>query len=280
SPAINCPPLSPQDLLALLHEHGPSTEGIFRLAAGERASRELREALDSGAEVHLQSQPARLLAVILKDFLRKIPSKLLEAELYEEWVSALQKTSRQEKLAALKEVASKLPSANLLLLKNLLILLRNISTNVATSRMSAGNLAICVGPSLLSPAEEHTLPLDVLVQETGKVTRLVEFLIDHHEELFGEEVAELGSASAEEQPAPALGGGAAEVAPLAPEREHLRSSSAERRCPFSSAAWIPRTSSDARPSRSTLQPQHHLGGGEERGTVPPCSVQQTAASHR
>lgn len=150
-----------QDLLALLHEHGPSTEGIFRLAASERASRELREALDSGAEVRLESQPAHLLAVVLKvnpadlepgssrlcrcrwaparagaktqppagrpecrgcclcsrrrwskthpeplalqDFLRKIPSKLLEAELYEEWMSSLQKSSRQEKLAGLKE---------------------------------------------------------------------------------------------------------------------------------------------------------------------------------
>jgi len=39
----------------------------------------------------------------LQDFLRKIPSKLLDADLYEEWMSALQKTSRQERLAALKE---------------------------------------------------------------------------------------------------------------------------------------------------------------------------------
>ncbi|XP_075624789.1 uncharacterized protein LOC142604084 [Balearica regulorum gibbericeps] len=151
-----------QDLLALLAEHGPSTEGIFRLAVKEHVSRELREALDSGAEVHLASQPAHLLAVLLKmnaadlepgssrlwgcccwaparagaesqlpaqepecrgcclcwrrqcskphaepltlqNFLRKIPSKLLGAELYEEWMSALQKTSRQEKLAALRE---------------------------------------------------------------------------------------------------------------------------------------------------------------------------------
>ncbi|XP_064910344.1 T-cell activation Rho GTPase-activating protein-like [Columba livia] len=55
-----------QDLLALLHEQGPSTEGIFRLAASERASREIREALDSGTEVHLASQPVHVLAVILK----------------------------------------------------------------------------------------------------------------------------------------------------------------------------------------------------------------------
>ncbi|KAK2532958.1 hypothetical protein Q9966_007835 [Columba livia] len=93
-----------KDLLALLQEHGPSTEGIFRLAAGERASRELREALDSGAPVQLESQPVHLLAAILKEFLRKIPSKLLQNELYEDWMSALQKTSRQERLAGLKDV--------------------------------------------------------------------------------------------------------------------------------------------------------------------------------
>ncbi|CAM9618174.1 unnamed protein product [Bubo scandiacus] len=223
-----------QDLLALLHQHGPSTEGIFRLAASERALRELREALDTGAEVQLESQPACVLAVLLKDFLRKIPSKLLEADLYEEWMSTLQKTSRQEKLAGLKEVASKLPEANLVLLKHLLALLQTISSSAATSRMTAGNLAICVGPNLLSPAEEHTLPLDVLVQATGKVTQLVEFLIDHHEELFGEEVAGLAGTSPEELPAPGLEAEAAEVPPVAPESQHLRSSSGERRLPGSS----------------------------------------------
>ncbi|KAK2511307.1 hypothetical protein Q9966_016664 [Columba livia] len=93
----------PQDLLALLQEHGPSTEGIFRLAAGERASRELREALDSGAQVQLERQPVHLLAAILKEFLRKIPSKLLQAELYQDWMSALHNTSRQERLAGLKD---------------------------------------------------------------------------------------------------------------------------------------------------------------------------------
>lgn len=35
--------------------------------------------------------------------------------------------------------------------------------------MSASNLGVCVGPNLLSPAEEHTLPLEVLLQVTGNV---------------------------------------------------------------------------------------------------------------
>ncbi|XP_054255285.1 T-cell activation Rho GTPase-activating protein-like, partial [Indicator indicator] len=225
-----------QDLLALLHAQGPSTEGIFRLAAGEHAWREVREALDRGVEVQLESQPVHLLAAVLKDFLRKIPSKLLQAELYGEWMSALQKSSRQERLAGLKEVASKLPQANLLLLKRLLALLHNISSNAAASRMTAANLAICVGPNLLSPAEEHTLPLDMLLQVTEQVTRLVEFLIDHQGELFEEEqVTGLEAAEAEEVAAARPGElEAGEVPPVAPASTEPKSSSGHRRSPKAS----------------------------------------------
>ena len=55
-----------QELLAVLQQEGPSTEGIFRRAASATALRELREALERGAEVELGSQPALLLAVVLK----------------------------------------------------------------------------------------------------------------------------------------------------------------------------------------------------------------------
>ncbi|OPJ66944.1 hypothetical protein AV530_016897 [Patagioenas fasciata monilis] len=151
------------DLLALLHEQGPFTEGIFWLVASKHTSHEIREALDSGAQVHLTSQPVHLLAIILKDFLCKIPSKFLHAELYQQWMYALQKISRQERLAELKEVASKLPEPNLLLLKTLLSLLQNISRNATISKMTASSLAICVGPNLLSPPKEDTLALDVLM---------------------------------------------------------------------------------------------------------------------
>ncbi|XP_062480567.1 T-cell activation Rho GTPase-activating protein-like [Pezoporus occidentalis] len=92
-----------KDLLALLNEHGPSTEGIFQLAANQRACREVREALDSGVPVQLENQPVLLLAVLLKDLLWNVLSKLLEIQLYEEWMRAMEKTSRQDRLAALRE---------------------------------------------------------------------------------------------------------------------------------------------------------------------------------
>ncbi|KQL60082.1 T-cell activation Rho GTPase-activating protein-like protein [Amazona aestiva] len=135
-----------------------------------------------------------------QDLLQKIPSKLLNVQLYEEWMRAMEKTGRQERLAALREVASKLPGANLLLLRHLLSLFSRISRNVATMKMTAGNLAICVAPNLLSPPQE--LPLDVLAQETGKVTQLLKFLINHHEELLGKHEARLVREGDEETSAP------------------------------------------------------------------------------
>ncbi|XP_061301205.1 T-cell activation Rho GTPase-activating protein-like isoform X2 [Pezoporus flaviventris] len=162
----------------------------------------------------------------LQDLLQKIPSKLPNFQLFEEWMCAMEKTSRQDRLAALKEVASKLPDANLLLLWHLLSLLISISKNVATTKMTAGNLAICLAPNLLSPPQE--LPLDVLALETGKVTELFEFLIEHHEELLGEQVAGLASKGDEETPAAQAELETAEVPPVAPESEQQTRFSREK----------------------------------------------------
>ncbi|XP_068795299.1 T-cell activation Rho GTPase-activating protein-like [Struthio camelus] len=150
-----------QELLAILYREGPATEGIFRKGASEKARRDLREELNKGGAVDLASQPVHLLAGILKDFLRNIPCTLLSAALYDSWMLALEKPSREEKIEGLREVADQLPRANVLLLKPLLAVLHRISQNAGTSRMGASNLAIWVGPSMLSPGTDSTLPLEV-----------------------------------------------------------------------------------------------------------------------
>ncbi|XP_055582924.1 uncharacterized protein LOC129737378 [Falco cherrug] len=161
-----------QELLAVLRQQGPATEGIFRRAAGGTELRQLREALDRGKDIDVGSQPALLLAVILKDFLRSIPTKLLVVDLYEDWMAAMERASKQAKVEELKAVADKLPAANLLLLKRLMALLQHIGHNAATSRMSCSNLAICVGPNLLSPPNEDLLPLQAMLAVTEKVVIL------------------------------------------------------------------------------------------------------------
>ncbi|NWI57426.1 TAGAP protein, partial [Calyptomena viridis] len=178
-----------QDLLAVLYIKGPSTEGIFRKAANEKARKELKEDLNKGENVDLKNKSVHLLAVVLKDFLRNIPSKLLSADLYEKWMQGLAKPSKSEKIEELKEVADKLPKPNLVLLKHLLSLLHHISQNAEINRMDSSNLAICVGPNMLSPETDNMLPLEVQKEMNDKVTVLVEFLKNNCSKIFEENIA-------------------------------------------------------------------------------------------
>ncbi|XP_074669724.1 uncharacterized protein LOC141918756 [Strix aluco] len=117
-------------------------------------------------------------------------------------MAVMQKASREEKIRELRAVAEKLPAANLLLLKRLLSLLQHIGHHAATSRMGCSNLAVCVGPNLLSPAHADLLPLEAMLEVTHKVNVLVEFLVENCRDLFEEEAGSLSSPADKELPAP------------------------------------------------------------------------------
>ncbi|XP_004416876.1 PREDICTED: T-cell activation Rho GTPase-activating protein [Odobenus rosmarus divergens] len=177
-----------QDILTILCLKGPSTEGIFRKAANEKARKELKEELNSGGVVDLKSLPVHLLAVVFKDFLRSIPQKLLSCDLFEEWMDALERQNEEDRTEALKQVADKLPRPNLLLLKHLISVLYLISKNSEINKMDASNLAICVGPNMLTRENDQYLSFEAQKDLNNKVKTLVEFLIDNCLEIFGENI--------------------------------------------------------------------------------------------
>ncbi|XP_045400624.1 T-cell activation Rho GTPase-activating protein isoform X2 [Lemur catta] len=201
-----------QDILTILCLKGPSTEGIFRKAANEKARKELKEELNCGGAVDLERLPVHLLAVVFKevagsqralergfpgsvrcrgagsegDFLRSIPLKLLSSDLFEEWMGALETQDEEERIEALKQVANKLPRPNLLLLKHLVYVLCLISKNAEVSKMDSSNLAICIGPNMLTLESDQNLSFEAQKDLNNKVKTLVEFLIDNCFEIFGE----------------------------------------------------------------------------------------------
>ncbi|NXT56522.1 TAGAP protein, partial [Pluvianellus socialis] len=177
-----------QDLLAILYMKGPSTEGIFRKAANEKARKELKEDLNKSGNVDLKSKSVHLLAVVLKDFLRNIPSKLLSADLYEKWMQALEKPSKQEKIQELKELYQ--------------MILKVPSQLVFYGRSLP---ALCC-PSYKDSMQEQERLLNMfsaLLTKTVfcvQVTVLVEFLINNCSEIFGEDISLPVCASSEESP--------------------------------------------------------------------------------
>lgn len=63
----------------------------------------------------------------------------------------------------------KLSAASLLLLEQLLALVQHISQHAFTSHITCGNLAICLGPKLLSPLQEEHLELQAMLAENDRV---------------------------------------------------------------------------------------------------------------
>ncbi|XP_005390569.1 PREDICTED: T-cell activation Rho GTPase-activating protein [Chinchilla lanigera] len=178
-----------QDILTILCLKGPSTEGIFRKAASEKARKELKEELNCGGAVDLEGLPVHLLAVVLKDFLRSIPLKLLSCDLFEEWMGALEKQDEEDRIEALKQVVGQLPQPNLLLLKHLVPVLHLISKNSEVNKMDSSNLAICIGPNMLTLENDQNLSFEAQKDLNNKVKTLVEFLIDNCFEIFGENIS-------------------------------------------------------------------------------------------
>ncbi|XP_061211640.1 uncharacterized protein LOC133213446 isoform X1 [Neopsephotus bourkii] len=114
------------------------------------------------------------------------------------------------------------------------------SLAASSCQQSHGQQPGRAAPRLHLPAQKHRSGWERLFEPSSapsvkpvvccvQVTQLMEFLIDHHEELLGEEVAGLAREGDEETPAPKAELETAEVPPVAPESEEQRSFSGEKR---------------------------------------------------
>ncbi|KAK5879912.1 hypothetical protein CesoFtcFv8_022988 [Champsocephalus esox] len=175
------------ELLVWLRKRGPSTEGVFRKTCNNKKMVDIREQLNSGMEVDMESQPVVLLVGLLKSFLKELPGSLLVSDLYDKWMAALDIEDSQQKALETKKVVDEIPGPNKLLLQYLLCILHHILENADSNKMDAHNLAVCIGPTLL---QLDGTPLEEQKEKTEKVTKLTKYLIEHCE-IVGENIPNL-----------------------------------------------------------------------------------------
>ncbi|KAM8903112.1 rho GTPase-activating protein 20-like isoform 2-T2 [Spinachia spinachia] len=180
------------DMMAFLYHEGSWTRGIFRRSAGARAVRELRDTLDAGGfELPLSRDHVFLIAGVFKDFLRSIPSSLFCCELHGEWMDVLEEEDEEEEqVQDIKRMICRLPKDNALLLRYLLALLHGIQGNAHENQMTTFNLSVCIAPSMLWPPGAPCSP-EVEGEETKKVCELVKFMIEHCQQILGEDPSSL-----------------------------------------------------------------------------------------
>nr|XP_023417399.1 rho GTPase-activating protein 20 [Cavia porcellus] len=194
-------PKSVLDMLFFLNQKGPLTRGIFRQSANVKSCRELKEKLNSGAEVHLDCESIFVIASVLKVgevHLLYIPPCTSGTGCFvclfinsnpvcRECV--MDQGNDEEKINAIQRLLDQLPRANVILLRYLFGVLYNIEKNSSTNQMNAFNLAVCVTPSLIWPPTSSSPELEH--EFTKKVSLLIQFLIENCCRIFGHEITSL-----------------------------------------------------------------------------------------
>ncbi|KAK1336280.1 hypothetical protein QTO34_004085 [Cnephaeus nilssonii] len=130
------------DMLFFLNQQGPLTKGIFRQSANVKLCKELKEKLDSGADVRLDCESIFVIASVLKDFLRHIPRSIFSTDLYDNWVCVMDQGNDEEKINTIQRLLDQLPRANIVLLRYLFGVLHNIAQQSSSNQMNAYNLAL------------------------------------------------------------------------------------------------------------------------------------------
>jgi len=156
------------------------TDGIFRVSGSHDEVNSLQKAFDTGNEVDLNActNPHNV-SNILKLYFRELPDPLLTYALYDKFISVATQ-SLDTQLHGLAMVLSELPKAHRDTLKYLLDFLHKVSDRSEESKMTAFNLAVVFGPTIMR-AKEETL---ASAGNSDLVNSLVETMIQRPKAVF------------------------------------------------------------------------------------------------
>ncbi|XP_071761553.2 rho GTPase-activating protein 19-like [Centroberyx gerrardi] len=170
-------------------------EGLFRVPGHSLRQAALREMLNSGAEIDLETGDFHPndAATLLKAYLGELPEPLLTHRHYHAHLKIRELTqfddkgnktdvpNKERQIEAFQLLFMLLPPANRSLLKLLLDLLYHTARNQHTNKMSAINLATMFAPHIIWP--KNVTPSD-LHGNIKKLNNGVAFLIKHSQKLF------------------------------------------------------------------------------------------------
>ncbi|XP_061629301.1 unconventional myosin-IXAb-like isoform X6 [Phyllopteryx taeniolatus] len=166
-----------EKLINYIEMHGLYTEGIYRKSGSTNKIKELRQGLDTEvSSVNLDDYNIHVIASVLKQWLRDLPSPLMTFELYEEFLRAMGQPDKREVILGVYAVIDQLSRTHLSTLERLIFHLVRIALQEVTNRMSANALAIVFAPCVLR-CPDTIDPLQS-VQDISKTTACVELIIN------------------------------------------------------------------------------------------------------
>ncbi|KAK5612242.1 hypothetical protein CRENBAI_018759 [Crenichthys baileyi] len=174
-----------------------SVQGIYRVSGSKPRIQKLCQTFETQKDqVDLSDLSPHDITSILKHFFKELPEPLLTFDLYNEFLrvgKTFQHLNERETspdpneildiIYKLQKLLKKLPSHCYTTLQHLISHLQRVSENY-DNKMSPSNLGIVFGPTLLRPLVSTDMAMIALLETTYQ-SLLVEFLITHHDRIFG-----------------------------------------------------------------------------------------------
>lgn len=140
-------------LVGEVERRGMTVEGIYRACGSSDAIDALRERFEAHweqADGYLRSvEDVHVITGLLKLYLRLLPLPLITFEAYPMYIEAIKKSNQDQSLSALRDATAKLPPAHYQTLKYLVTHLNRVSSQEHRNLMSAKNLSLIFGQTLL-----------------------------------------------------------------------------------------------------------------------------------
>ncbi|XP_069087516.1 rho GTPase-activating protein 29 isoform X1 [Pleurodeles waltl] len=210
--ARNAPDGIPAIIKKCTHEiesRALNVKGIYRVNGAKSRVEKLCQAFENGNDlVELSELYAHDISNVLKLYLRQLPEPLILFRLYNEFIGLAKEsqhvndemdpkqTSPTSKknlsicvelsriLVKLRDLLKQLPEPSYKTLQYLIGHLHRVTEQVEENKMSASNLGIIFGPTLIRPRQtDATISLSSLVDYPYQA-RMVELLITHYDKVF------------------------------------------------------------------------------------------------
>ncbi|XP_044936940.1 GEM-interacting protein isoform X4 [Mustela putorius furo] len=196
-------------------------EGIYRVSGSRVRVERLCQAFENGrALVDMSGNSPHDVSSVLKRFLQELTDPVVPFHLYDAFIS-LAKTLHAdpghdpgtpspspEVIRSLKTLLVQLPDSNYSTLRHLVAHLFRVAAQFEENKMSANNLGIVFGPTLLRPPDGPGTagagPVTCLL-DSGHQAQLVEFLIVYYEQIFGMDDLPVATEPLPQDPSPAPG---------------------------------------------------------------------------
>ncbi|XP_043940392.1 GEM-interacting protein isoform X2 [Protopterus annectens] len=174
-------------------------QGLYRVSGSRARVEKLCQAFENGRDlVELSDNSPHDITTVLKYFLKELTEPVIQFQLYDEFIAYGKELPRnidctkdadpsiKDHINKLKDILGKLPPSNYNTLRHLIGHLYRISERYEENKMSANNLGIIFGPTLLRPFTSEVDKASMMtLLDSSYQAQIVEFLIVYYEKIFG-----------------------------------------------------------------------------------------------